>query len=150
MTGDLHRDRAIAQSKPLTTTTRVHSAGEAVTGSSLLETPRRTSSRLASGNHAAPDAVAGVPGWIALHVVWFGVDDQGRATGGQRIRTRAELDVGVDEGRLRRAIRRNGHIVHVACVRTLRVFQPVLLARGIEMRPADSNEGASHVGVWCR
>ena len=71
----------------------------------------------------------------------FGVDDKGRATGGQRIRTRAHRHSGVDDGRLRRAIRCNLHIVHVAGVRTGRVLQPVLLARRIEMRAGRLERG---------
>ena len=62
-------------------------------------------------------------------------------TGGQRLRTRAHRHSGVDDGRLRRAIRCNRHIVHVACVRTGRVLQPVLLGRWIEMRAGRLERG---------
>ena len=82
------------------------------------------------GNEPARDAIPGVASRITLHVVRLGVDDQRRsATGEDRIASGRERNMGVDHDRLDHAVGRDREIAHVAGVRSLRILQPMLLAK---------------------
>jgi len=74
-------------------------------------------------DHTASDAVAGVAAGIGLHVIGFGVDDEGgAAVAEQRVGAVAEGDVIIFQRCLGFSLSVGGEILHVAGVVAFRVF----------------------------
>ena len=95
----------------------------------------------------AGDAVAGASGGIGLHVVSFGVDDDGRASvGEQRMRSITEGHVFVLYTRARFSLRIDGKVQHVAGVVAFRILESVLFAVGIEVRARRLEIGS--IALW--
>jgi len=85
---------------------------------------------------AAGDAVAGIACRIGLHVVRLGVNDQRRSTVGKQrvgLRTIAEDNRVVLDGGLRGAVGLDRKVRHVAGMVAIRILQPMLLIRGVEV-----------------
>ena len=83
---------------------------------------------------SASDAVTRIACRIRFHVVCLGVNHQRRSTVAEDgMRIIAHRDARSVHGNLRRAIRRDRKIRHVARVRPFRILQSVMFAVGIEM-----------------
>ena len=86
-------------------------------------------------DYAAGYAVAGVAGGIGLHIIGFGVDDDGgAAVAEERVGAFAEGYVFVLQGYIGLAVRIGSEVAHVAGVVAFRIFEAVLPGFGIEMR----------------
>jgi hypothetical protein len=86
-------------------------------------------------DYAAGDAVAGVAGGIGLHVVRFGVDDEGgAAVAEQRVGAVGEGDVGILERNIGFTGCADGEVLHVCGVMAFGIVEAVFFAVGIEMR----------------
>src|SRR5207302_8251941 len=85
-------------------------------------------------NRSAGDPIARITCRIGLHVVGFGMDDQGRpAVAEHRMIVASEIYLLVRDGHLGRAIGPDHKIRHVAGVVTFRILEPMFFAVGIEM-----------------
>jgi hypothetical protein len=97
--------------------------------------------------YAAGDAVAGVSGGIGLHVVSFGVDDDGGASiGEQRVRPLAEGYVFVLDAGVRFSLRIDGKVQHIAGVMAFRIVESMLFAVGIKVRAGRLEIGS--ITLW--
>lgn len=97
---------------------------------------------------AAGDAVSGVARGVGLHVVGFGVDDDGGAAVAEdRVGTVAESDVFVLQAQVGFATRIDGEVLHVAGMVAFGIIQSVLLGFGIEMRTGGFEIGGIALGV---
>lgn len=84
---------------------------------------------------AASYAVAGIAGWIGLHVVGLRVDyDGGSAVAEKRVSVIAEVYVLVGEADFGFSVGAYGEVGHVAGMVTIGIVEAVLLAIRIEMR----------------
>jgi len=87
------------------------------------------------GDHAAGDAIAGVAGGIGLHIIGFGVNDDGGATVAEEgMGAVGKGDVFVVHAEFGFAFRIDGKVEHVAGVVAFGIVQAVFLAVGIEVR----------------
>jgi len=85
--------------------------------------------------HTAGDAVAGIAGWVGLHVIGFGVDyDCGAAIAEERVSVGAEVYILIREPDFGFPIGAYGEVGHVASVVAIGIVKTVFFAVWIKVR----------------
>ena len=103
--------------------------------SANAETTSRESRAKLLLDHSAGDAVAGIAGWVGLHVVGFGVDyDCGAAIAEERVSVGAEVYIFIGEPDFSFSVGAYGEVGHVAGMVAVGTVKAVLFAVRIKVR----------------